>query len=113
MVSLYMSMQNINSHGRNMNLPNPIHKWTLFELGLLFMIIAKAKRVGNISLFNCIGNSDGNNGIREIRTISPSNFPLKIVALKTFPVTIFDDQTLYSFNLGKILFSILFLLFFS
>jgi len=50
------------------------------------MVIAKAKQIGNWSLLNGIGDSDAISGIRGNRTISPLNFPDKIVASRIFSV---------------------------
>ena len=64
----------------------------------LLMVIAKAKRIWNWSLLNGIGDSDGINWIRN--TISPLNFPVKIVALRTFPVIILMTKRVPLHNLG-------------
>ncbi|CAD7003005.1 unnamed protein product [Ceratitis capitata] len=48
--------------------------------------IEKAKQMGNCSLVNGMGESVGIIGIRGNKTVSPLNFPTKIVALLAFPV---------------------------
>lgn len=61
----------------------------------------KAKRIGNWSLSNGIGNCDGIIGIRGNRTISPWNVPVKImVASRKFPVIILTIKRVPLHNLG-------------